>query len=54
MKKAYYTHGTLQKYKKLLSLKRSYLVLNKEEKRKKNKKEKLDRIITLDGGNNNT
>ena len=46
-----YTHGT-QNHNNLLQVKRSYLVLNEEERKQENEKEKQteSRIITLDGG----
>ena len=47
-----YTHGT-QNHNNLLQVKRSYLVLNEEERKEENEKKKLteSRINTLDGGN---
>ena len=47
-----YTHST-QNHNDLLQVNRSYLVLNEEERKQENEKEKPTetRIITLDGGN---
>ena len=45
-----HTEHLVQKHNDLLSLKRSYLVLN-EEKKTRRQERKANRIITLDGKN---
>ena len=47
-----YTHGT-QNHNDLFQVKRSYLILNEEERKQENEKENPTetRIKTLDGGN---
>ena len=45
-----HTEHLVQKHNDLLSLKRSYLVLNEEKRIQGNKKEKLTELLHLTGG----